>query len=102
MLQKPIFTCLSSLLLTSSSSSTSIFDTEIKSEDIKIFNSNTFQFSIDLLLMLLILLLVFFLCFLHAKQQRVIIGIIHKVNCLGATIHNLQTEDERKYISSQV
>ena len=99
---KPILTCLIFLLLVGSCTATSIFDTEIKSEDIKIFNTNTFKFGIHLMLVVLILLLVILLCFLHARQHRVVIGIIYKINCLAATIHNLQTETDRKNIAAEV
>merc|ERR1711954_35154 len=54
------------------------------------------------MLIFFILLLVILLSFLHGKQQKVIIGIIHKINCLAATINNMHTKSERKIITSEV
>ena len=86
--------------MVSSCAALSIFDTEVDNKDIKIFNSNTLKFGFDLILVLL--LLVIFLVFLHARQQKVIIGIIYKINCLAAALNNFQTEKDRKKVTFDV
>ena len=102
LLSKSVLTCLILLLLFSPCFTISIFDTEIDKKDVKIFNSNTLQLSFDLLVILLVLLLVLFLIFLHTKQQKIIIGIIYKINCLAASLNNFQTKEDRKKVTFNV